>query len=265
MNHVSLLALVTLAFAAGCDRASSTSGREVTLRTSLVADAELERTFDTQTGWSVRLSRAAVSLGALYYFEGEPAFVLRGPRSAWQRLAGLLRPSVARAHPGHYTEGDATGQMTEPQAVELSTTRQALADGRGVTGRYRSGRLVLAEAEDSQVDGLDGHVALAEGVATKDEQTVHFRLAASFADVARSVSKGQVNGCVFEEAEVHGDGAVTVSIKPRVWFNLVDFSDVASGSEGEPTEIAAGETPQLAFALGVVQLSAYRFSFEQEE
>jgi hypothetical protein len=249
-----------------CEGGATTSGREVTLHTALVADPELDGWFATESGWSVRLTRAAVSIGALYYFEGEPAFTRRAPDSIWQRFAALLGPSVARAHPGHYLQGRATGEMTEPSAVVLGTTPVALAPGRGITGHYRSGRFVLAEpGADGDSAGLDGNVAIAEGTATKGEQTVHFRLSATFGDVSRSVSEGQVNGCVFDEVEVQGDGGVTVTVEPRVWFNLVDFEDVAAGSEAEPTEVESGETAQLAFALGVVQLSAYRFSFQRDE
>lgn len=265
-SPISLAVLLTLGLA-GCEDASdTTSGRQVKLQTALVADAELDDAFDIETGWSVRLTRAALSIGALYYFDGAPAFVQGRPRSVWQHITSLFGPSVARAHPGHYLAGGATGQMTEPRTFELSTTRASLPDGMGITGLYRSGRVVLAGADsDREIAGLEGNVALAEGVATKGDQTVHFKVSAAFADVSRSVSKGEVNGCVFEEADVTGDGTVTLTIRPHVWFNLVDFSDVEPGSEDAPTEIAAGDTPQLAFALGVVQLSAYRFSFQQSE
>ena len=64
------------------------------------------------------------------------------------------------------------------------------------------------------------------------------------------------------EHEVDADGTVTTTVKPHVWFNLVDFSDVAPGTAEQPTEIARGQTAQIAFALGVVQLSAYHFAYQ---
>jgi len=152
--------------------------------------------------------------------------------------------------------------VTTPATADLFAGRVVLPDGNGITGLYRSARLTLAAptSEPARTQ-LGGQVAVVEGVARKGEQTVYFRLSASFADVARSVTQGQVDGCAFNEAEVEEDGTVTVTVKPHVWFNLVDFTGVAPGTTNAPTEIAVGETPQIAFVLGLVQLSAYHFSY----
>jgi hypothetical protein len=90
---------------------------------------------------------------------------------------------------------------------------------------------------------------------------VHFVLTADYADLSQNVIAGAIDGCPFEEAVVRGDGAVTVTLQPSVWLDLVDFSDVAAGSETAPTEVEQGSLAQLGFSLGLVQLSAYRFSF----
>jgi len=246
-----------------CGGSDTTTGRQVVLHTAARADPEIAAAFATETGWTVQLSKAALSVGSLYYFDGEPAFVLRAPRPLWQRLARALGPSIAHAHPGHYMAGMALGQMTAPTPVDLLAGKVALPDGIGITGLYRSGRLQLSAPTTAPAPAqLAGQVAVVEGVAKKEEQTVHFRLSASFADVARSVTQGQVDGCPFDEIEVEADGTVTMTVKPHIWFNLVDFTGVAPGAAGAPTEIAAGQTPQIAFALGLVQLSAYHFSYE---
>jgi hypothetical protein len=238
----------------------STSGHPVRLHTELVAADEFDRPFETETGWTVRIDRAAVSLGALYYFDGEPAFVERGNEPLLERFAALFRTPIARAHPGHYIAGTALGQMVEPVARALRSEPSEIGEGNGLTGLYRSARFVLAQ-DQSGLDELAGNVAMLQGRASKDGVTVYFKLSASFADVARSVSKGEINGCLFDETEVERDGTVTVTVKPRIWLDLVDFADVAPGSAAQPTEIAHGELSQIAFALGVVQLSAYHFSF----
>lgn len=236
----------------------TTTGRTVRLHARIEADAEIADQFATETGWSVRLNKAALGLRALYYFDAPPAFVRRDRRGWLRHAARLLLGGVARAHPGHYMAGSALGQMLEPAAVDLLGGGQPLAEGMGVSGVYRSARFVLAEAEQGDLAGL---VALAEGVATKAERTVHFRLSADFAEISRSASDGQVDGCKFEEADVEADGSVTVTVEPHVWFNLVDFSDVAPGSAEQPTQIGPDETARIAFALGVAQLSAYQFSY----
>jgi hypothetical protein len=66
---------------------------------------------------------------------------------------------------------------------------------------------------------------------------------------------------VFEEFDVTSDGTVTLTVAPKVWFDLVDFSGLDSGSDDAPTSIGAGLRAHTAFALGVAQLSAYRFGF----
>jgi len=255
-NALLMLSLALSGFGCGDN---TTTGRTVTLSTALVTDAELDGDFTSDSGWTIRLSSAAVSGAALYYFEGEPAFVLR-EKNLLEHFAGLFAPSVAHAHPGHYVAGSATGQMTTPFSALLSTKEQSLAKGEGVTGLYRSASFALGAAKAGK--GLDkDDVAMAKGVATRGAETVYFEVHASFDDVSRSVSDGQVNGCVFDEVEVTDSGTVTVSIKPSVWFSLMDFSGVEPGTEDAPTQIDSGEVAQLAFALGVVQLSAYHFSF----
>jgi hypothetical protein len=258
----SLWRWISVCLLLACACSDTTTGQRVVLHTVVQADAELAGEFPTETGWTVQLSKAVFSVGALYYFDGEPAFVQREQRPLWWRLARALGPRIAHAHPGHYLAGMALGQVTVPAAVDLFAGRVSLPDGDGITGLYRSARMQLAAPTiEPALSLLRGQVAVVEGVARKAEQTVYFKLSASFADVARSVTQGQVDGCVFDEVQVEEDGTVTVGVKPHVWFNLVDFTGVAPGAPEAPTEIAAGETPQIAFALGLVQLSAYHFSY----
>ncbi|MET0343160.1 MAG: hypothetical protein ABW252_19280 [Polyangiales bacterium] len=259
MRTRGLFLLAALLFACGGD----TGGREVVLATTLRADPEIAASFPTRTGWTVRLTRAAASVGALYYFEGAPAFVRARPRDAKAWLAWLWPLGKARAHPGHYIAGEALGQMLVPAAADLFAGSAVLPAGNGVTGTYRSARFALAAPGDAAARASLGgdHVGFVEGVAVKGTETVHFRLGASFDEVARSAAAAQVDGCVFDETDVTGDGTVAVTVSPRVWLSLVDFTGVAPGSPEAPTLVAAGETPRIAFALGLAQLSAYHFAF----
>jgi hypothetical protein len=253
--------VAVLASACGSD---TTTGREIVLQTKLEADSEIEAPFETKTGWTVTLTKAVISGGPLYYFDGEPAFVRNEGPSWLERIASWFGTSTAHAHPGHYVAGMALGQMTTPFLADLLSGPVALAEGNGITGQYRSARFSFAAPSGGALaDDLGPAVAIVEGAAVKGEQTVHFKLSADFADVSRSVSDGHVEGCGFDETEVTSDGTVTVHVVPHVWFSLVDFTEVASGSPEAPTEVAKGETAQIAFALGLVQLSAYRFSFSE--
>jgi hypothetical protein len=157
--------------------------------------------------------------------------------------------------------------MRTPTSVDLLAAPATLADGDGVGGAYRSGRFVLpASAIGPAAAELAGHVAVAEGVAEKIDGSaspaIHFRVSADDDDVAEEATDGHVDGCAFDPAaEVTGDGTVTVTVVPSVWFELVDFAGVAPGSAEAPTEISRGDLAHRAFVLGVVQLSAYRFAY----
>jgi hypothetical protein len=249
-----------LCFLFACGGSDSTTGHAVALQTAMHADAEIAGPFMTETGWTVQLTKAAVSVGGLYYFDGEPAFVQRRSPRRW--LASVLGLGVARAHPGHYIAGTALGQMTTPAFADLLAGMTTLPAGNGLSGDYRSARFKLGlPTSEPALSTLGGNVAIAEGVARNGTQEVHFKFSASYEDVARSVSNGEVDGCAFEEFDVETDGTVTVRVIPHVWFNLVDFAGIAAGSASAPTEPPAGSTIRIAFALGVAQLSAYRFSF----
>jgi hypothetical protein len=250
--------LLLLAMACG---SGSTTGRPVSLQTEVRAEPPPDRSFTTHAGWSVRLSEAQISIAALYYFDGEPAYVMRRP-SLRERFASLSLLSVAHAHPGHYLAGNALGQMTTPAFADLFAGATALPLGSGVSGVYRSARFAWGTPRtEPALSQLGGKIARVSGTASKDGKIVYFRISAELADVARSVPAGQVDGCVLDEAEVESDGRITARIDPSTWFKLVDFTDVIPGTPEAPTDIAAGTTPQVAFALGLAQLSAYHFSF----
>jgi hypothetical protein len=212
-----------------------------------------------------------VSIGALYYFDGEPAFAKRMPRPAplQERLAEWFGPRSAWAHPGHYQAGNALGQMLTPSSVDLLGGLAALADAEGVTGTFRSARLVFGDGlTGPAAPTLAGHVAVARGFATRsgapDGEAKHFWLTASLAEVGKSAANGAVDGCAFERASVEADGTVTLRVDPLAWFNLVDFSDVPPGSPEAPTVIEPAAPARIGFTLGVAQLSAYHFSYVKE-
>ncbi|HEX7670309.1 MAG TPA: hypothetical protein VF395_12025, partial [Polyangiaceae bacterium] len=220
-----------------CGSKGATTGRRVVFETRAAVDPEFESEFVTSFGWKVKIDRAAVAIGSLYYFDGEPAFVRNdgeGP-GPLERVARFLGEGVAHAHPGHYQAGNALGQMLEPSSVDLFAAPAALGPGDGVTGTYRSARFTFADkAVGAAANELGGHAALAEGTATKTSDggasVIHFRVSADFATLAKNVTKAEVDGCEFDETDVGGDGTVTVTFKPSIWFDLVDFSKVPPGT-----------------------------------
>jgi hypothetical protein len=255
-----LLLLATLA--AACS-GQSTTGKTVTLHTRLAADLPRDHTVTTELGWTVTATRLLVASGAFYYFDGEPAFTVAPRRGRWRRALASLSPvGTAWAHPGHYLAGTARGEMLAPFTADLLAEPSDLPDGDGITGPFRSATFSFAPPTDGPaVADLGDHVALAEGTATKGEQAIHFAFTADLADVDRNARDAKVTGCAFAPVDVAGDGTVTVTLKPKIWFDLVDFSELPPGTPEAPTVADPGTTAHIAFALGLVQLTAYQFAY----
>ena len=120
-----------------CGSDSGTSGDRVTLatRVELVSDGQ---SFTTAQGWDVTLTRAVISTGPFYYFDGAPPLVQLEHLPRWQLAVDVLGIASALAHPGHYKAGEALGQMLDSWSVDLLAGGAELPTGEGVTGLYRS-------------------------------------------------------------------------------------------------------------------------------
>jgi hypothetical protein len=261
-----LLLLVVPALAAAC-ASESTTGKTVALHTRLEADLPADHTFTTDLGWTITVKRLLAASGALYYFDGEPAFTMAPRRNRWRRALETLSPiGTAWAHPGHYLAGNARGEMLAPYTEDLLAGPSTLPDGDGITGPLRSGTFSFARPGDGPLAAaLAGHVAIAEGAATKGAQAINFVLTADLADVSKNARDAAIAGCPFTAADVEGDGTVTVTVKPKIWFSFVDFSELAPGTPEAPTVAGPSTTAYIAFSLGLVQLSAYEFAYSPAE
>lgn len=213
---------------------SGTTGKRVTLKT--VAVGEGTTPFVNALGWTVTLKTARVSVASLYYFDGEPIFSLR-----------MLLPRSAFAHPGHYVAGEARGEMTTAAAVDLVASSNALANGIGISGPVRSARFTFGK-------GADGHVVYVEGEAKNATSTVPFVAKADLADVLDSYGEPKVEGCAFTATDMQADGTVTVQIKPSVWFDQVDFTEVK-------TDLASSDAALNGFTRGLKKGTAYLFTY----
>jgi hypothetical protein len=255
-----LIAGVTLQ--ACSDAKTTTGGKLVVLHTRVTLNEVAKSEFTSAVGWSITLSEARVSAGPFYYFDGAPPLVRRERSSDFRFAARLLGLGLAHAHPGHYQAGNALGQMLASASIELLGDSVELPVGEGVSGTYRSARFTFSEPSGTGSAALDGHVALAVGKAQKAGKTPRFfRAFADLSAIEKSASQGHIDGCEFDEVDVQGDGTVTVTVDPKIWFDLVDFTDADAGSEAAPAELPDGSQPQLAFVLGTTQLSAYKFAY----
>ncbi|MDB4947029.1 MAG: hypothetical protein JWP97_6563 [Labilithrix sp.] len=260
------LAFLAAAGASGCssnDESSSTAGKRIVLHTTIGGDAATRTKLTTGFGWDVTLSKAVIATSGIYYFDGPPPTALFTPgkrKTPFDRFASLF-VGTAYAHPGHYQAGTALGEvlLAAPVAVDLLAPPAALPDGDGITGIYRSARFVIAAAAPANAT-LNGHIAVAEGVATKHDGSspapIYFRLVADFADIQSSINNGAVDGCVLDETTVTDSGSIAAEVRPAVWLNLVDFAPLAPGSAAAPTE-----AKNAGFSQGVTLLSAYHFTY----
>lgn len=240
-------------------------GERVVLDTQ-VALASDGASFTTASGWDVALTRAVLSTGPFYYYDGSPlASLAAGPVDVVRRESlGLLGLGLAHAHPGHEHTGQALGQMLSPWSVDLLAGMASYPAGEGVTGTYRSASFSFAStAAGPHAEDLGAYAALAEGVARRSDVLVRFRAVARWSDIALSTAQGNVDGCQLSEVAVHGSGVVTLTVHPSVWFDDVDFSSLPVASDDAPLELPLGSAPQLAFVEGLVRLSAYEFAIDE--
>ncbi|XXX73591.1 hypothetical protein WMF30_38705 [Sorangium sp. So ce134] len=262
-------ALAAFALAPGCGEGGegATTGKRLTLETRIAADAASVAPFTNALGWTVALSKAYLSVGPLYYFEGAP-FTARltapagGGPSLLDRLARWAVPE-AHAHPGHYQAGEARGQMAQPASVDLLQGTTALADADAVSGLVRSARFTFGAPPAGPLAGeLDGHVVVVEGRAEKGDLARVFRARARVEDVASDVTgEPAVEGCVFEEVFLDEAGVVTLVVKPSVWLDQVDFEEVAEGEGGAPADLEPEGQAQRGFVRGLKKGTAYALSF----
>ncbi|APR82983.1 putative lipoprotein [Minicystis rosea] len=257
---LSALALSTGAALSACG-SDSTTGIRVTLKTRIVADDGVKAPFTNAYGWSIQLQKVAISVGALYYFDGAPIFSAGLPPRL--HLGDFLLRS-AHAHPGHYQTGNAMGQMLTPSSVDLALGDADLPAGEGTSGIFRSGRFVFGDKPTgSAASTLGDYVVLLEGEAKKDSMTRVFRAAGALADTLDSYGEPKLDGCAFDEDEidVEANGTVTVHIKPSVWLDQSEFDEVPESTDGTPVELTPDEEAFKGFVRGLKKGSAVVFSY----
>lgn len=217
----------------GCSSSGgdSTTGKRIVLKARV--EAPSAASFTTKQGWAVTLSKAAISTGAFYYYEGATIFA-QAPRPA-SPLARFFTVGSAFAHPGHYQPGNARGEMLIATSVDLVAGGADLGVGDGVTGTVRSATFTFgAPPVGPQAATLGTHVVVLEGKAVKGEGTRVFRAEIDAADIADLENRPILEGCPFAETELTGDGTVTLTVNVPMWFELVEFDQVAASADGKP-------------------------------
>lgn len=234
----SMLAASTLVLGAGpvscADAGADTTGRRISLGVSVAASPDSRR-FTNARGWEITVTRALISTGAVYFYDGEPLFAGGGGR---RTSRGWVKSAFA--HPGHYVPGAARGEMRTPWSVDL-LAGGVLGAGDGITGPVRSATFSFgAPATGPAAAALGPHVIVLEATATKADQTRVVRAEILPDEVKDDRGRLQIEGCPFAEVDMRSDGVVSIAVHLPMWFDQVSFDDVPSSVAGEPVVLGAG-------------------------
>lgn len=240
---------------AGCAADEGTTGKRVALELRVTGSAGARAPFTNATGWTVTLDRALLATGPMTFFDGATIFS-RAP------ARGLsFGGRAAFAHPGHYVPGEARGEVGVASSVDLRGDT-VVGAGAGVSGVVRSATFRFGAPPSGPFAGeLAGNVVVLEGTAVRGPETRRFRAEVSASEVLDTAGAPAVEGCPFAETDVEGDGIVTLTVKVEVWFDQVDFADVAPGAAGAPAVLAPGSFARNALTRGMKAGTPYAFAF----
>jgi len=216
------------------DEGSGTTGRRVSLDVTIAASAE-SRQFTNAKGWSVTMTKAVVSTGAFYFYDGEALFASATPA---RRRAGFVK--AAFAHPGHYVPGNARGEMLTASSADL-LAGATLGSGDGVTGFVRSATFAYAFPPAGPMAAeLGSNVVVLEGAAAKDGETRAFRVEIGPDDLKDAKGRTEIEGCPFTPVDMQGDGTVSITVKLPMWLDQVDFDGLPASGDGTPVLVPDG-------------------------
>lgn len=241
MKYFVRILVFFVALVVSCSDGDSTTGKRIVLDVRIAASPE-SRDFTNAMGWNVKITKAAIATGAVYYYDGATLY-------AHRRRFGL---KTAAAHPGHYVAGNAKGELLVPSSVDL-LAGATLGTGPGVSGPVRSATFSFDAPPKGPLAGeLGGHVAIVEGVATRGAETRSFRAELSAPDVLDTKDRPVVEGCPFVAADMQGDGTVSIAVKLTLWLDQIDFTNVSATGTLEGTlhnQLARSAKASLAYVF----------------
>lgn len=251
----------------------NTTGKRITLKTRMTAGTEGTQPFTTGVGWSVKLSKLYISTGALYYFDGATIFSRTEPTPKPEQydirwtvhvFDDLFGVRTAHAHPGHYIPGTARGEMLTATSVDLAGKDATLPTGSGVTGITRSATFTFAApATGPFAAELGSHVVVVEGTADKGGTQRIFRAEVDLPELLNANKEPAIVGCTFKEVDMQADGTVTVTIKPSLWFDQVEFDTIPVSTDGKAVLMDPSTLGRKELVLGMLASDGYVFSYQK--
>ncbi len=181
-------------------------------------------------GWVVTLTEAKATVGPVRFFSGKVLLTRR-----WSPMQLLI--GTAHAHPGHYLEGEALGEVLSTKEVDLlATTPTSLGDASAVTGDYGSMAFTVSEVR-------------LKGTATLGATTVVF-------DTTAFTPKEALAGLRFEKVLGIEQVTARINVGLQTWVTRIDFAKTG----GAPA-FAADSEAFNAFNRGVLDTGAYDAKF----
>jgi len=242
-NKVFIVIAGALMAACGSDTGRARVDFDVTVQSQQLSGAPNE------FGYTVQLTRATFTPSRLAFFEGEPLFTKTLP----QRLGDwLIAP--AYAHPGHYTPGEALGDiLVERQFDLLNDAPMPWGRGIGVTGDYASAELDLGNATSAAI--------VLEGTATDAAGTIPFTATLDGTQQIIGLTAG------FEVEDVPVEIVLHVDLNAIV--ERIDFGRAAPGDEVNddqaPLPLVRDTQPFNAFSRASIGNGTYRFEMKETE
>jgi hypothetical protein len=122
-------------------------------RTRIAFDVEIAgggqaSTLPTAGARPIRLDAATLHLGGLTFFEGDALFASRS------LVDEMLSFASARAHPGHYTPGEALADTPAAGVVDLLAPAPVVVTADGLSGAYGSMTLPLVGGDTLSLTGV---------------------------------------------------------------------------------------------------------------
>lgn len=252
---VGLFALTLIA----CTSDSETSGKRITLEAKIGVTPE-SKEFTNAAGWKVKMTKAVVAIGALYYYDGETIFASHAPSPGRFKLSDILGIKTAYAHPGHYIPGNAKGEMLTPTSADLLAGAN-LGTGNGVSGMVRSATFAFDSPPKGPFAGALGTSAIVlEGSAEKGAEVRIFRAEISIEETKGADGKPEVEGCPFTPVDMQADGVVSAMVHLPLWFDRVDFEAEPKSVDGKPVLMPQG-LARNQLVRGTKAGLGYQFSY----
>ena len=220
-----MLAGLVVSFAAACPGDGQGDSRTRTTFDLVIAAEGDPASLSSEHGGTVELTEAKLSIGTIEWFLGDALFATRIDRT--QRVIdGLLSFSAARAHPGHYTPGEALADLPAVGVVDLLAGPFAAGTAEGLTGVY--GTLSLPFENASELG--DAAVKLT-GTAHLDDGDVPFSIALPLDKTVEGVP------CA---VTISGSGTLTLTVSLEDLVRRIDFSELPRDATADLLTIEQG-------------------------